>query len=141
MLVRNTMNRNVVTGLSSINIREASKVMTQYNIGSIILTDNDEVSGIVTSTNILKAIAEGKDPEETKVSEIMSKNVITIDPDKTIEDSVSLMLEHKIKKLPVVENKKLVGIITASDIISIEPKLIESIASLMSIKIPGYKGG
>jgi predicted transcriptional regulator len=67
--------------------------------------------------------------------------VITVEPDKTIEEAVNLMTKHKIKKLPVVEDNKLVGIVTASDIIVVEPKLIESIANLVSIKLPGYRGG
>jgi predicted transcriptional regulator len=67
--------------------------------------------------------------------------VITVEPDKTIEEAVNLMTKHKIKKLPVVEDNKLVGIVTASDIVVVEPKLIESIANLVSIKLPGYRGG
>jgi predicted transcriptional regulator len=71
----------------------------------------------------------------------MTKNVIMIEPDKTIEDAVNLMTDNRIKKIPVVKDGNLVGIITASDIIVVEPKLIENIANLISIKIPGYRGG
>ena len=136
------MNRNVVTAKLNITLREAAAVMSKLNIGSLIILDeNEKISGIVTSTDILKAIAAGKDVEETLVEEVVSKPVITIEPDKSIEDAVNIMLEHKIKKLPVVEEGKLVGIITASDIITIEPKLIENIAALISLKLPGYRGG
>jgi CBS domain-containing protein len=142
MLVRHVMNRNVVTAKLNITLREAAAVMSKLNIGSLIILDeNEKISGIVTSTDILKAIAAGKDVEETLVEEVVSKPVITIEPDKSIEDAVNIMLEHKIKKLPVVEEGKLVGIITASDIITIEPKLIENIAALISLKLPGYRGG
>jgi CBS domain-containing protein len=142
MLVRHVMNRSVVTAKLNTTLKEAAAVMSKLNIGSLIILGNEgEISGIITSTDILKAIASGKDVETTLVEEVMSKPVITIEPDKSVEDAVNIMLEHKIKKLPVVEEGKLVGIITASDIITIEPKLIENIATLISLKLPGYKGG
>jgi CBS domain-containing protein len=135
------MNRKVVTAKLNTTLREAAAVMSKLNIGSLVIVEDDKISGIITSTDILKAIANGKDVETTLVEEVMSKPVIVIDPDKKVEDAVNIMLEHKIKKLPVVEEDKLIGIITASDIIAIEPKLIENIASLISLKLPGYKGG
>jgi len=141
MLVRHVMNRKVVTAKLNTTLREAAAVMSKLNIGSLVIVEDDKISGIITSTDILKAIANGKDVETTLVEEVMSKPVIVIDPDKKVEDAVNIMLEHKIKKLPVVEEDKLIGIITASDIIAIEPKLIENIASLISLKLPGYKGG
>jgi CBS domain-containing protein len=141
MLVRHVMNRKVVTAKLNTTLREAAAVMSKLNIGSLIIVEDEKISGIITSTDILKAIANGKDAETTLVEEVMSKPVIVIDPDKKVEEAVNIMLEHKIKKLPVVEEDKLIGIITASDIIAIEPKLIENIASLISLKLPGYKGG
>ncbi|MEM7824736.1 MAG: CBS domain-containing protein [Candidatus Aenigmatarchaeota archaeon] len=72
---------------------------------------------------------------------MMTSKVITIEPDKKIEDAVDLMLENKIRELPVVENNKIKGIITVTDIAVAEPKLIASIASLLALQLPGYPGG
>lgn len=141
MLVRNIMNRRVIVAKPDISIKEASKIMDNLHIGSLIIMEEGKIVGIVTSSDILRAIAENKDPETTILENIMSKNVVTIEPDKKIEDAVDLMIKYKIKKLPVVENNELVGIVTASDIIVVEPTLIKSIASLVSIKLPGYRGG
>jgi len=141
MLVRDIMNKNVVTTKPDITVKEAAAIMSRYHIGSIVVLDNEKIVGIITERNILVSIADGRDPELTTIEEIMAKKVITIEPDKTIDDAVGLMAEKKIKKLPVVDGDKLVGIITASDIIVVEPKLIESIANLLSIKLPGYRGG
>ncbi len=141
MLVKDVMNRNVIVAKPDVTVREASKVMAKFHIGSLIIQSAGKIIGIMTERDVLQAVATGKDPETTLVEEIMSKNVITIEPDKKIEDAVELMIEHKIKKLPVVSEGKLVGIITASDIIVVEPKLIASIANLISIKLPGYRGG
>lgn len=135
------MNKDVVVAEPEITIREAARTMSQYRIGSLVILKNKKIVGIVTERSILVAIAEGKDVELTTVEDIMTKDVVTVDPDKTIEEAVSLMVGHRIKKLPVVDGGKLVGIITASDIIVIEPKLIEEVAELISVKLPGYRGG
>lgn len=135
------MNKNVVTAKPNVTIKEASNVMSTLHIGSLVIVEDDKLIGIITGSDILKSVAEGRDPDKTYVSDIMSKNVITIESEKKVEDAVRLMMENKIKKLPVVDDKKLVGIITASDIMVVEPKLIESIANLVSIKLPGYRGG
>ncbi|MGC8812189.1 MAG: cyclic nucleotide-binding/CBS domain-containing protein [Candidatus Aenigmatarchaeota archaeon] len=142
MLIKEVMNRNVIAVKPETSVREAAKVMAKYHIGSLIILEEERIVGIITEGDILrKVIVEGKDLDETKVREIMTERVFTIEPDKTIDDAVKLMMEKKIKKLPVMENEKLVGIITASDIMVVEPKLIEAIAGLISLKIPGYQGG
>lgn len=141
MLVKDVMNKNVVVAKSDATIREATKVMNKFQIGSLVVLKEEKIAGIVTERNVLEAVADGKDADTTPIEDIMSKGVITIDPDETVEAAVDLMVQHKIKKLPVVEDKKLKGIITASDIIVVEPKLIASVASLISMKLPGYRGG
>jgi len=140
MQVREIMNRNVVVAKKEITLKEASEVMSKLHIGSLVITEDKKIIGIMTSTDILKAISTGKKPDITLAEEIMSKNVVTIDPDKRIEDAVDLMIKNKIKKLPVVSEDKIIGIVTASDIIVVEPKLIATIASLVSLKTP-YAGG
>lgn len=141
MIVRDVMNKGVMTASPEATVKEAAKIMSQHHVGSLVILKEEKIVGIITERDILIAVADGKDAELTTVEEIMSKNVITVASDKTIEDAVNLMVEHKIKKLPVVDGDKLIGIITASDIAVIEPKLIEGIVSLISIKLPGYRGG
>jgi len=141
MLVRDIMRKEVMTAKPDATVKEAAAAMSRLHIGSLVVVAEEKIVGIVTERNVLTAIASGKDPELTTVEEVMAKNVITIKPDEKIDTAVALMAEHKIKKLPVVDGGKLVGIVTASDIIVVEPKLIESIANLLSIKLPGYRGG
>jgi len=141
MIVKDIMRREVIVAKPNVTLREASKVMSQFQIGSLIITEKKKILGIVTERNVLSAVAKGKNPELVTAEEIMAKNVITIEPDKNIEEAVELMVKNRIKKLPVVRDNKLIGIVTASDIIVVEPKLIQSIASLVSIKLPAYRGG
>ncbi|MEM5853610.1 MAG: CBS domain-containing protein [Candidatus Aenigmatarchaeota archaeon] len=141
MLIKDVMNRNVVIVKPGISLREASRMMCERHIGSLVVVEDEDIKGIITQTDILKAVAQEKDLDTTTVGEIMNKKVFTIDYEKTIQDAVDLMMEKRIKRLPVTKEGKLVGIITASDIITVEPKLITGIANLLSMKIPGYKGG
>jgi CBS domain-containing protein len=135
------MNKNVITVKPDFILKKAAEIMSNYHIGSLVVLESNKLVGILTERNILVAVAEGRNPELTTVEEVMTRKVITIEPSKTIEDAVALMKEHSIKKLPVVDNDKLVGIITASDIIVVEPKLIEGIAKLISVNLSGYHGG
>jgi len=134
------MNKNVIVGKKDLTIKEASEVMAKLRIGSLIITEGKKITGIITSTDILKAIANDKKSEVTLVEDIMSKKVLTIHPEKKIEDAVDMMIKKKIKKLPVVSENKIVGMVTASDIIVVEPKMISTIASLLSLRTP-YSGG
>lgn len=141
MLVKDVMNKNVVVAKSDVTVKEASKVMTEYEIGGLVIMEEEEIVGMVTDTDIIRAVSEGKNVDKTKMSDIMTKKVITGDPEDTIEHIVDLMVKHHIKRIPVVEEGKIKGIITASDIIVVEPKLIESISGLISMKLPGLQGG
>ena len=141
MIVRHIMQKRVVTAKPTVTLREACEVMSKLHIGSLVVVEDDKIAGIITSTDVMRAVAEGNDPDKTQIGDIMSKNVITITPDTTLEEAVETMMKNKIKRLPVVEGDKIVGIITASDIIVVEPKLVEGIANLLSLKLPGYKEG
>ena len=135
------MKKSVVVSSPEINLRKASKIMAEMNIGSLVIVENEKPIGIVTSTDILKAISENKDVDSTLVKQIMSSPVITIDPSQTLEEAVEIMVKNNIKRLVVLEGEKIVGIISASDIISVEPKLIQQLSKLMVLKLPGYSGG
>lgn len=142
MLVRDVMNKKVVTVEPGVTVKEAAKIMTRCGIGSLLVVDkNKKVVGVVTNGNVLETIAKGKDADLVTLEEVMSKKVVSVEPDKTIEHAVNLMVENKIKKLPVVDGNRLVGIVTASDIIVVEPKLIEEIAKLISINLVTCRGG
>ncbi|MCC5994386.1 MAG: CBS domain-containing protein [Candidatus Aenigmarchaeota archaeon] len=141
LLVKDVMNKNVVVAKPVVTLREAAKVMGEMNMGSLVIMEEDKIVGIITSTDILKAIGEGKDPDKVTIGEIATKNVITIQADEPLEKAVDLMVKNKIKRLPVMMNEKLVGIITVSDIAIVEPKIIASIASLISLNASKFAGG
>jgi CBS domain-containing protein len=112
MKIREVMKRVVVVE-KDLSLREAGKIMAERGIGSLVLIKNDKIAGIATERDVVENISElGK-----KISEITRKTIITIDEDETLEKAGELMAKHKIKRLPVLKKGKLVGIITATDII------------------------
>ncbi len=129
MKVHKAMTKQIKTIEPTRSIRFAAQVMVKYDIGSLAVVDSFELVGIITERDILKAFAEGKNPE-TEVRKIMTKKVITIGPDATIEEAAKLMVKNKIKRLPVCQDNKCMGIITATDIMRHEDKLTEYLASL-----------
>ncbi|MFQ6020467.1 MAG: cyclic nucleotide-binding/CBS domain-containing protein [Candidatus Aenigmatarchaeota archaeon] len=135
MLVKDAMNRNVKITRADDTVKNAAKTMTSYRIGSLVVVSGaGKVIGIVTERNILNSVvATGRNSKEVKIEEIMTKDPITISPDKTLEDAAEIMTKNKIKKLPVIENGKLIGIITASDLIAYEKELIEMIAKALIV--------
>jgi len=113
MKVNEVMNK-VMAVDSDINLKQAAKILSDKNIGSIVVLKKDKILGIITEKDIINNISNlGK-----KISNIMTKQVITIDHNDSLDNAALIMASHKIKRLPVVDKEKLVGIITATDIIA-----------------------
>jgi len=134
MIVKDVMNRNVKTVHSEESVRRAAHIMNENRIGAlVVISGSGGISGIVTERDILSnVVATGRSADDVKVSEIMSPTVITVEPGKTLEEAAEIMTSKRIKKLPVSQNGALVGIVTASDLIAYEDKLIEKMSALMT---------
>ena len=94
-----------------VSLKDAAKIMSDKGIGSLLVVFNKKLKGIVTEKDLMRNF--GKDK---KISEIMTKNVITIEPNENIETALSIMMDKKIKRLPVTKNDSLIGIISIPDI-------------------------
>jgi CBS domain-containing protein len=116
MKVKEVMKKAITLG-SEDTIKEAASLMSKKNIGSLIVVENDLIVGIVTERDIMKHISQ-TNCLDSKVEEIMIPSVITIDSNASLEEAADSMFQHKIKKLPVTENGKLVGILSATEIIA-----------------------
>ena len=132
MIVKEIMQTDVVKVPADTNIQEAAKMMGEKKIGCLLVVDEHKLLGIVTEDDIIKkVVGEGKPPKETNVEDIMVSEVVHISPEMTIEDAAELMTNKNIKKLPIVEDKKLLGIITATDMVAAEPKMMEHLGELI----------
>jgi len=130
--VKDIMNTDVKSIVPGETIQKAAEVMKEFRIGSLIVITGTKLTGIVTERDILNGVvAEDKVPSEVKVEDIMTREVIMISPEMGIEEAVDLMMEKKIKKLPVVSSDKLIGIVTVTDIITAEPKMLKQLGTLM----------
>ena len=118
-IVKNYMRKDISTISTEASATEASKTMLTDKVGYIIVLDKGRPVGIVTERDlVLRVTALDKSPKETKVSECMSSPLVTIDPDKSIEEAVETMKKHGFRRLPVVKNNIIYGIFTARDLVN-----------------------
>jgi len=112
-------NKRTVWTLSSNNtVRQALQLMADKNIGAIVIKDQDKLIGIFSERDYArKVVLKGKNSTDTKLSEVMSKEVITISSDMQIDACMQLMTDKRVRHLPVVDNGKSIGIISIGDVV------------------------
>jgi len=116
---------NVVSVKGTMTIENAVKLMNDHGIGSLVVMENGKPAGIVTERDMLtRVLLVSKNPKKTKVSQIMSKPLIVGTNKMKLEEAVRLMIEHKIKKLPVTKDGNLVGLMTLTDVLHFQPQLL-----------------
>ena len=100
------------------SIVDAAKLMKGEDTGVAPIVDGDRLVGVITDRDIaIRVVAEGRDPQSTKVEDIASQNLVTIDPQQDLDEALRLMAQHQVRRLPVVEEDgKLVGIIAQADV-------------------------
>jgi len=121
MRVAEIMNKVMVVE-ENCSLKDAAKIMSDRGIGSLVILKNDNITGIITERDIMKNV----DKMNKKISAVMSRNVITTEQTETLDNAALIMSEHKIKRLPVLHKGKLVGIITATDILANSDALNEA---------------
>ncbi len=124
------MTRRVKTISREKTIREAARAMTKFKIGSMVVIDGKRL-GIVTEGDVLRAVGRGLDPSRIRVGVVMSRKLITTTPDEKVENAAKLMAEAHVKKLPVVEDGKLIGIVTQTDIVASSFDLVTSLKEMV----------
>jgi CBS domain-containing protein len=99
------------------SVVEAARLMREAHIGSLPITDGDKLVGMITDRDITtRVVAEAADPNATSVGDVYSQDLISVEPDKDLLEAVQLMARHQLRRLPVVENDRLVGIVAQADI-------------------------
>ncbi|PIN77978.1 CBS domain-containing protein [Candidatus Woesearchaeota archaeon CG10_big_fil_rev_8_21_14_0_10_34_12] len=122
MKVKDIMNK-VVVAEDNLSIGEAAKIMSEKSIGSLVLINKKNVSGIITESDILKAAAQRN--LGISVRTVMAKKVYSVSSDDCLDDAAEIMKKRKIKRLPVIDNGRLFGIITATDLLANSDELNE----------------
>ena len=115
--VKDIMTKNVVSICVDNSVFEAAELMSSKQVSCLVIMDGEVPIGIVTERDIVRRVVAKKMPLDTKVSEIMSKSLITVDPDASLKEAARLMSSNKIRRLPVLKQNRLVGIVVAADFV------------------------
>jgi len=136
IMVREAMTSNVITVPSSTPVNEAAMLMAEKKIGSVVVVDNGTPVGIVTERDLaFGVVAKNRLPNEVKVKEIMKSPIISIEPEASITEASRLMAKNNIRRLPVIKDSNLVGIVTTRDLIAIAPETITILEELAKMEL------
>ena len=116
MKVSEIMTEAAVTDRADDTMAEAARKMWEQQTGSLLVMDSDELLGIITERDVLKAVATGRPLEGTRVSDAMTKDVVTVPPAMTLREAAAVMADKWIRHLPVVEQGRVVGILSQRDL-------------------------
>jgi CBS domain-containing protein len=115
--VREVMTAKPLALQAGTTLTEAARAMRDHDVGDVILLDDDQITGIVTDRDItVRAVAEAMDPDSTVLAQIRSEELTTVSPDATLEDASRLMRTRAVRRLPVVEDGRPIGIVSIGDL-------------------------
>jgi CBS domain-containing protein len=134
--VGDLMTRNFIYVAPDTNLKACARTMVKKRVGSLIIKEGDKLKGILTEKDIIWAIVKKSkhDLKNIKAKALMRRKVVTIKPGADITDAMQKFKKKKIRRLPVVENSKLIGFLTTKDILKIDPGLYQTIAETIKIK-------
>jgi CBS domain-containing protein len=129
--IEELMVKPVITLSVASSVKEAVEIMSKYGIGCLVVLYDEMPTGIITEKDMLgRVLLAARDPLTTKLSQIMSAPIIFGEPKMSVQDAVTLMTEKKIKHLPIIENGRLVGLVTITDLIRSKAYLEHIFSSL-----------
>jgi CBS domain-containing protein len=133
MSLKQLMTEEITSLPSTATVLDAAKFMTDMNVGTVIVTEADSPSGLITDRDVVaKVLAQGKDSKTTKIGEVMVSPVVTITEDKDIIDATKLMSSHGIRRLPVTDSAgKLTGVISLDDVLVVLGNEMQNIATTL----------
>lgn len=117
MLVREIMTTRIVSVGSSTSVKDAALLMNRHNIGAVPVVDSGNVRGMLTDRDIvLRCVAENRDAGTLKVSDICSQGAVSVSPSQNVSDAMNLMSTEQVRRLPVVENGQIIGMLSFADV-------------------------
>jgi CBS domain-containing protein len=115
--IRDAMTEDPRSIGASASVVEAARLMREQHIGSLPVTDDEKLVGMITDRDITtRVVAEAAVPETTSVGDVYSRDVVSVEPSNDLEEALRLMARHQVRRLPVVDNGRLVGIVAQADI-------------------------
>jgi len=115
--VKDAMTPEVKTAQPSQSLTDVAKLMKEEDVGAVPVLDGDRLVGVVTDRDIVvRGIADGSDPHTVRVGEIASADIVTVRPDDDLDEALRLMAQHQVRRLPVVDEGRLVGVLAQADV-------------------------
>jgi CBS domain-containing protein len=115
--VREAMTASVSSVSPSQSLADAAEVMKREDVGSVPVVEEGRLAGIVTDRDIVtRAVAEQRNPQAVRVEEIASHDLVTVEPEQDLDEALALMARHKVRRLPVLEEGRLVGMLAQADV-------------------------
>jgi len=115
--------RGVITIDGEATVFEAVKAMVDANVGAVLVTHGDRIDGIFSERDYLRRIAvEGRTSRETRVSEVMSSPVVVVTPSTSVEETMAIMSDRRIRHIPVVEDGEVVGMVAIGDVVQFQSR-------------------
>jgi CBS domain-containing protein len=140
--VEEVMTKFPIIAKPDMTVHQAAKTMKAERVGSLVIVEDDTPIGIITERDLVdKVVAEGKVPSKVTVKEVMSTPLVTVGPNESVAEAARRMSTLKMRRLPVVFEGHLIGILTENDILRISPSLIEITREWAKIKGPGSTAG
>jgi CBS domain-containing protein len=100
------------------SVFEALKLMAEKDVGGLVVMNGDHLAGIITERDYArKVIIEGRSSKETPVTDVMTKKVLCVTPERTVDECLALMTEKRLRHLPVLEDKNVIGIVSIGDLV------------------------
>jgi signal-transduction protein with cAMP-binding, CBS, and nucleotidyltransferase domain len=117
MRVRDVASSAVVVVGPEHSVGEAARMMDRHHVGSAVVTDAEQLAGILTERDVLKVVAQGADPEATKVADRMTRDVVSVGPDWDLFAAADEMAKRRIRHLVVFEGGQLLGVLSVRDVL------------------------
>ncbi len=135
MLVSDIMNSEVITIDQNETVALASRLLSRRNIGSLPVSDeNGQLVGMLTDRDIvLRCVAANRDPEKTSIGSVMSRDIVSVSPYDEVSEALELMSAARVRRLPVAESGKLIGIVSLGDVSRLRACEMEIAAALAEI--------
>lgn len=133
--LREVMKKNPIMISIEATAAKAARAMCTEEVGSVIILRNTKPIGIVTEEDLAcKVVAKDLKPSSVHVSDIMSTPLITVSAEKTVVDAAKMMVKHKVRRLPVIDDtKQVIGIVTVRDLLTVSNELNELLVDLIEI--------
>lgn len=133
--IKEIMKRYVFTIEPDASASDASKIMTENRVGSLVIMEKEKPKGIVTDSHIVTTVAKGMNPKKVKVRDLPQHRFVTASPDDNMLSVMNKMIKSGVKRVPIVNRGKLVGIVSDKELLIASPQMIKILSEKLKARV------